>query len=122
MTKQGLYFRGEGENVLGGEIVKRLNAKPVAGTKKCAALGIPKDKCKHASKAADAIGAVLLISMDDCFGIAPSFVGMPCLLKRRPQIGVIKNLAVVGEPYRARLVRHRLVSAGHINDAKPPVS
>ena len=41
--------------------------------------------------------------------------------ERRAHVGVVVNLAVVGDPDRLVFVRQRLIAAGQINDAEPPV-
>src|SRR5207248_7683895 len=59
---------------------------------------------------------------NDCLGVAPSRVTMSCFLEFRTKRGMVENLAVVGDPDRARFVRHRLVAAGNVDNAESPMS
>ena len=58
-----------------------------------------------------ALGTVLLESVQDGFGVGARLIAVPGLFERRPERGVIVDLAVEGDPERAGLVAHRLVAA-----------
>jgi hypothetical protein len=47
---------------------------------------------------------------------------MPRLLEYGPQVRVVEDLAVIGDPQTAVLVRHRLLARSQIHDTEPPMA
>src|SRR5450432_4101182 len=100
------------------EIVERLNAQTIAGAKEAAAIRIPNCEGEHAPEKCDRIRAVLFVGMQDGFSVRARDVAVAGLFKRRPQISVVEDFTVVGDPVRASFVGHGLMAAGDIDDAK----
>ena len=66
----------------------------------------------------NAVIAPLFVGVDDRLGIALRAIAMASRFERRPHVGVVVDLAVVGHPHRAVFVRQRLMAAGEIDDAE----
>src|SRR5580692_1832731 len=98
MRQNGLDFRTEHKHAPVPEIVKRLNAKPVANGRKSSPRSVPNDVREHAAKSIHRIGPILLKGVEDGFCIATRLVTMPGAFKRWPQRSVVKDLAVVYDP------------------------
>ena len=64
---------------------------------------------------------MLFVGVEDGLGVGTGPVAMPGLLERRPQLGVVVNLAVEGDPKRAGFVTDGLVAALDVDDAQPAV-
>src|SRR2546422_1009576 len=60
--------------------------------------------------------------MEDRFRVASSPIAVPSGLEPRTKSRMVVDLAVVDDPDSLILVRHRLVTTGHVNDRQPPVS
>ena len=65
--------------------------------------------------------APLLVRVNDRFRIAMSAVHVPGRFELCAHVPVVVDLAVVGHPDRAGLVRQRLMPAGQVDDAEPPM-
>src|SRR5690242_2200872 len=122
MAQKRLNFRREGKKSSAGEVVQRLDAEPVTRTEQRSSLRVPDRERKHPAEIFYAIRAVFFICVNDCLGVAACCVAMSRLLEFRTKRRMIENLTVVGDPDRARFVRHRLVAAGKIDNAEPPMS
>ena len=82
---------------------------------------VPDSEREHAAKQMQALGTVLLESVQDGFGVGARLIAVAGLFECRTERGVIVDLAVKGDPQRAGLVAHRLVAALNVNDAEPPL-
>src|SRR5947209_2629316 len=122
MAQKSLNFGCEGKKPSSREIVQRLDTEPVARAEQPSSPRVPDRECKHPAEVFHAIRAVLFVRVNDCLGVAPSRVTMSCFLEFRTKRGMVENLAVVGDPDRARFVRHRLVAAGNVDNAESPMS
>ena len=60
--------------------------------------------------------------MDDDFGVACGLEDQATGLELGAKLAMVVDLAIVGDPHRALGVRHRLSTAGDIDDAQPPMS
>src|SRR5215831_17908915 len=98
MLEQRLDLGGECEYLTVVEIVKRLDPQPVPRAKQGLRAFVPDGEGEHAAEMRDAIRAVLLVGVNDGFGVAAGLVMMTPGLERRTDIGVIKNFAVVNDP------------------------
>ena len=85
-------------------------------------LCVPDGEREHAAEPGNAVGAILLVSVEDRFGVAASLVAMTGLFELWPDLSVIEDLAVVDDPEVAVFVGHRLMAAGEIDDAQPAVA
>src|SRR5437868_3755642 len=79
-------------------------------------------KREHALEPLDAGRPVLLVGMDDDFGIGGGSETMTAALKMRLDRPVIVNFAVEHDPAGAVLVRHRLRPVGAIDDRQATVA
>src|SRR5438552_1213003 len=66
------------------------------------------------------IRAPLFIAMDDHLGVGIRSKLMALFLQLCSQFSVIVNLAVEDDPHRFFCVRHRLMTAGEIDDRQSP--
>jgi hypothetical protein len=64
----------------------------------------------------DASRSVLLVEMDDRFGVARCAETMSLLLELPAQLAIVIDLAVVADPDGAVFVRQRLAAAGQVDD------
>ena len=122
VRQQRLDFGGEGEQVAVPIVVEGLFAEAVAGAEQRAGVLVPDGEGEHAAEARDAIRPVLLVGVQDGFGVAAGAVSMAGLFEGGTEIGVIEDLAVIGDPEGAVFVGHGLVAAGDIDDAEAAVA
>src|SRR5205823_6905911 len=66
----------------------------------------------------DAITPVLLVKVDNSFGIATGAIAVSCGLKVGTQFLMVVNLAVEDDPYAFVLVGEGLMSGLHVDDAE----
>src|SRR5262249_25441639 len=102
-------------------VIKRLDSEAVSRAEEPAMLMVPDSQGEHAAKELDAIRPVLLEGVQDGFSVAARSVVVSGVFKRRPDVGVIEDLAVIGDPELAGLAGHGLMAGGDIDDAEPPV-
>ncbi len=122
MLQQGLDFRSEGEQPPVPEVVERLDAQPVARAEEALVRLVPDREGKHSAEPANAFIAILFVGMQNRLGIATAVVAVSGALQLRPQVGMVEDLAVVGDPQRAVLVGHRLGAGSEVDDAQATVS
>src|SRR5262249_13333777 len=122
MLEQRLHLACEGEEPAVPIVVERLLAEPVARDEEAARVLVPEREGEHAAKTLHAIGAVLLVRMDDRLAVRPGLISMAGGFHARTQRGVIKNLAIVDQPEIAFFIRHRLMPARHVDDCEPAES
>jgi len=80
---------------------------------------IPDSEGKHAAQVLDAIAPILLVQMDNGFGVGGGAIAVPTPLQVSPQVQVVVDFAIVGDPDCAILVAHRLVAGGgEVNDGQ----
>ena len=77
---------------------------------------------EHAVEALDAGVAVLLVGVDDGFGVGLGAERWPRASQVAAQLAVVVDLAVEDDPDRAVLVGHRLLAAGAVDDGQAPVA
>ena len=122
MLQQRLDLGSEGEQPAVPEVVERLDAQPVARAEQALVRLVPYREGEHAAEAANAFIAILLVGVENGFGVAAAVITMPGALQFGPQIGMIEDFAVVGDPQRAVLVGHRLGAGRQVNDAQAAVA
>src|SRR5229473_389575 len=76
MIEQCLDFGRKSEQTAVPVIVERLNAQPVARAEEPLPLAIPNDVREHAAKKLDAVRAVLLICVQNGFGVGQRDIPM----------------------------------------------
>src|SRR5262249_12568301 len=117
MLEQSLNLARESENVPGSGVIQRLFAKAVPRQKQLAAHAVQNGEGEHAVESARQVLSPGLIAMDQDFRIR--MTGMETVafpFELGTQLGMIVDFAVVGDPDRARCIRHRLLSAGDVQN------
>src|SRR5260370_243661 len=69
VLEERLDFAGEGEGASVPVVVEGLLAETIAGAEEFAGVLVPDGKGEHATKAENAIGAVLLVGVENGFGV-----------------------------------------------------
>ena len=116
--EERLDFAGEGERASVPIVVEGLLAEAIAGTEEFARVLIPDGKGEHAAQAQNAFGAVLLVGVEDGFGVGAGGVAVAGLLEGGAQAGVIEDFSVEDDEVGAIFIGHGLVAAGDIDNGK----
>ncbi len=122
MLQKCLDLRGEGEQAAVPEVVEGLDAQAVADTKQPPVLSVPDGIGEHPAKPRNRLVAPLFVGVDGGLGVAVALVAVSRGFKLRADVGVIVDLAVVRDPERVVLIRHRLTAGGEVDDAQPPMA
>ena len=120
LIEERRQFRTEIQFPPGSEVIKGLLAQSVSRQEKRLLAGIPKRKSEHPAQETEHVDAVLLVEMDERFGITVRFQAVPAFFQACAQLQVIINRAVEDDVDRLVFVRNWLVAAGQVNDAEPP--
>ncbi len=104
-------------------VVQRLDTEPIAAEEQ-AAVRVVEREGEHAVQPLEQpLDAPLLVPVDDRLGVGSGSEQMAERAELGPQQAVVVDLAVVGHPDRAVLVRQRLPpGARHVDDRQPPVA
>src|SRR5581483_3743874 len=113
-----LQFRGKDELSRGLGVKERLLADTVASQQQPLPVHVPQGEGEHAAKEFDTAVAVLLIGMDNDFGITLCDKLMITLPKPGTQFLEIVDFAIKRDPDRPILVRHGLMPAGVVYDTE----
>src|ERR1035441_4148329 len=111
-------FAGEGESAPVPVVVEGLLTEAIAGTEELTGILIPDGKGEHATKAEDAIGAVLLEGVEDSFGVGAGGVAVAGLLEGGAEGGVVEDLAVENDEEGGVFMGQGRGAAGYIDDGK----
>src|SRR5260370_39441271 len=107
MFAQGFQLRTKDQRATWRDrVIERLLAGAIARDEKLAGAGVPDGETKHATQMIDTTGAVLLVSMDNRFGVGMSLESMAARFEFALQITIVVNLSVEDN-------RDRTVAAGH---------
>src|ERR1022692_4122658 len=90
--EEGFDFAGEGEGASVPVVVEGLLTEAIAGTEELTGILIPDGKGEHATEAEDAFGAVLLVGVEDGFGVGASSVAVAGLLEGGAEGGGVEGL------------------------------
>ncbi len=115
-----LDLRGEREDAWKPGEEERLLPEPVARREQPLARRIPDREGEHSAQRLHAPVAVPLVEREEDLGIAGRPEAETIALELGAQLPVVVDLAVEGDVDAA--VGHRLLSAGKVDDAQPPVS
>ena len=118
VLEQRLDLAGEGEGAAVPVVVEGLLAEAVAGAEEFAGVLVPDGEGEHAAQAQDAVGAVLLVGVEDGFGVGAVGVAVAGLFQGGAEVGVIEDFAVEDDEVGAVFVGHGLVAAGDIDDGE----
>ena len=102
--QQALYLRGKKKRVRRECIIERLHTQSVARQKQASLALVPDGEGEHAAHALHAFHAILLIKMDDHFGIRVRPETVSARLQLGAEFGKIVGLAIVGNPNCAVLI------------------
>ena len=117
--QQRLRLGREVEDVADLGVVERLDAEAVAHAEQLLLGFVPDGVGEHPAQVAERLRSPAVVRAHDDLGVG---AGAPRASELRAQLGVVVDLAVVGQP-AARLVAHRLVAGGAgVDDAQPPVA
>ena len=118
--QQRLRLRGEVEDVADLGVVERLDPEAVARAEQLLLALVPERVGEHAAQAVERVRAPAVVGAHHDLGVAVGPEAAAADL--RAQLGVVVDLAVVGEP-AVRVVAHRLVPGGRgIDDREPAVT
>src|SRR5260370_4951674 len=118
VLEKRLDFAGEGESASIPVVVEGLLAETIAGAEEFAGVFVPDGKGEHATQAQNAVWAVLLVGVENSFGVGAVGVAMAGLDEGRAEIGVVEDFAVEDDEMRSIFVGHRLGAAGHIDNGE----
>ncbi len=113
-----LGLAGEVQDVVHHHVMQRLDPEPVAREEQLLLRLVPDGIGVHPAQAIEARGPPLGVRAQHDLGVGALGEGSA---QRRAQLGVVVDLAVVGDP-AAGLVGHRLVPGLRLDDAQPPVA
>src|ERR1051326_376035 len=111
MLQERLDLAGKREHAAIPKVIQGFLAQTVPGEEETACILVPDGEREHAAEACDAIGAVLLVRVNNGLAIGSVAVAMARGFERGTQRGMVENLAVEDQPQVAVLVRHRLMAA-----------
>ena len=101
--------------------VEGLDAELVARGDEAVAAVVPEREGEDAVEAADAVGAVLLVGVQNGLAVGAGGEAVAALLEAGAQGAVVVDLAV-GDQRRGAVLRHqRLLAAGHVDDRQARV-
>ena len=118
MLEQHFDFGGKSEEPAVPKVVEGFYAKAIAHAEKLFSVLIPNGVRKHAAIARYGLIAPLFVGMDAGFGIAMTLIAMSRGFEFGTNVGVIEDLAVVGNPQRVVFIAHRLAAGREIDDAQ----
>ena len=121
--EQGGQFRAKGKDPVPLKPIERLLAKAVAGQKKPPSLFVKDRKGEHAVEALQETLPPGTIAQKQHLGVGViGLENMSQALKLGPQFGVIVNLAIEDNREFPVACRHRLRTAGEIDEGKTAMS
>src|SRR5215216_917071 len=120
MFEDGFDFRSEDEQAINNRVVKRVDAEMIAGQKEPPVIAVVNDKGKLAIDLVEEVDAMLLVQMKQDFDVRFGPEAMAFLDQYFLQLGVIEDLAVAHQNYRAVFVVERLVTTLQIDNAQTP--
>ena len=100
------------------KIIKRLDAQAIARQEKLAPRLVPNGEGEHATQVLDTAGAMFFVQVQDRFRVTVRAIDVAASFQLRAVVRVVIDLSVIGDVQRAVLVGHRLMTAGHIDDAQ----
>src|SRR6476620_3037822 len=99
-------------------IVQRLNAQPVTRDEQSFSRSVPDGKGEHSTQVLDTLRPILLIQVDDAFGVAVGTIAMTAHFKILAQVLMVVDFAVEDDPDAAKFITERLVASLNIDDAE----
>src|SRR5208282_893519 len=118
---QGAQLRGKRQSARFYTVKKRFHSQAIACQQQPPFAAIPNGERKHATQVVEEPEVVLLVKMQNGFGVAVRPELMAPRQEIRAQIAIVIDFTVEGNPDGLVLVGDRLVAAGQVNDAQAPI-
>ena len=123
VREQRLHLRAEQQRaVRQRRVEQRPDADAIAHQHEPAARVVPQRDRELAVQVVDEVEAVLLVEMNDRFGVAVRVEDVAALLEVGAQLDVVEDLAVERDPDRAVLVAERLLAGAQVDDGQPAMT
>ena len=120
-SENRLQFRAKDDAIAVGIVVKRLLADAVTRQQQTALVAVPDDNREHASQLREALFSILLIEMDDSFGIRPGCKPVSFGDEFLAKVSIVIDFAIQQDPDGAVLVADWLMTSSDVDDAEPPM-
>src|SRR4026209_1640904 len=98
-------------------VIQRLDPEAVAPQEQLLASHIPNREREHAAEVIDEMLAVILVEMDQAFGIRAGAEHVAAAFECVTQLSVVVDLAVEDDPDAAIFIRDRLAPGVETDDA-----
>src|SRR4029078_6445792 len=118
MQKSGAELRAEDQLSIYLSVKERFFANTISSEEQFLCSLIPNSECKHSAKIFWTIGTVLIIGMNDRFGIAVGVEGVAQLREFFAKLKVVVNLAVENDPGTAIVIVYRLLATFQVDDGE----
>src|SRR5215475_8755950 len=116
MEQQGAEFGSKDQIAIHFGEQQRFLSYPVASDKQLRRSIVPNCKCEHASQMLRAVGAILVIGMNNSFCIAVRVERVPELFKFLAELEIVVDLAIENDPSGAVLIGNWLLPTLDIDD------
>ena len=122
MGEQCLDLRREQELAADRGVVEGFDTDPVAREEQPLPAVVPQAEGEHADELGKAVDTPFLVQVHDRLRIGPRAV-VVAALEAMAEVGMVVDLAVVGDPHGAVFVRHRLhTRVADVDDAQAAVA
>src|ERR1019366_5989874 len=112
-ANERVQLRGEREAAAGeGPVEERLLPRAVAREEQAPLLGVPQREREHARELGDAVGAVILVQLENYLAVAPRSKHVPSLHEAGPELGEVVDLTVDDDPDGLVFIEERLGAFG----------
>src|SRR6267378_2874291 len=120
--QKGLNLRCEDQPISGPINVERLDPQPVASEKEFPLANLVDGKSEHAADLGDTLFSILLVKMENYFGVGRGVKQMTALFELRAELGGVVGFAIICDPEIAVGAGHRLAAAlAEVNDGQTRV-
>ena len=116
MLQEGAEFRAKNKLAIDLGVKQWLLADAIARDKKFLSALIPNSEGKHAAQMFGTVGAILVVGVNDRFGVAICIEGVAEFLELLAEFAVVVDLAVENDPGSSILIVNRLLPALQVDD------
>ena len=120
-SSSALTSEAKASAAIAHRVVERTYAGAIARHHQALLARVPYGEGEVAVELRHAIGAALLVEVDDDLGVGAGLEGVSAGDEIGAQLEVVEDLAVEGDPDGAVLVAHRLAAAVDVDDAEARV-
>jgi hypothetical protein len=103
-------------------VKERLFSGAISRKEQLAPLRVPQCNCKHAPEVSEALFAVIFIEVDNSFSIRAGDESVPASEQFLAKFRIVINFTIQEHPDGSIFIADRLVTAGDINNAEPPMA